>query len=178
MTRHEWVSHPFGPVWDENSRILIVGTLPSPASRASAFYYGHPQNRFWPLVAALTKQPLPQTIQEKKQLLLDQGIALWDVFQQCQIRGAADISIRQAVAHPLQAWLENRAITAVFANGQAAGRQACQLVHSCPVYVLPSTSSANARYSLAALIQAWEGVRLALARARPPSSEKGAGFHV
>ena len=88
------VWHPFGPLYDEQSRVLILGSFPSVKSREQQFFYGHPKNRFWPLLAALTGSEIPQTIEEKKQLALKNGIALWDVIASCEIVGSSDSSIR------------------------------------------------------------------------------------
>ena len=91
-------THEFEPVYDERSRILILGTFPSVKSREQHFYYGHPQNRFWKLLAALTQWPqIPQTIEEKKQMLLENEIAIWDVIQSCDIAGSSDSSIKNVV---------------------------------------------------------------------------------
>ena len=91
------IEHTFEPVWNKCSRILILGTFPSVKSRENQFYYGHPQNRFWKVLAALTESMVPQTIEEKKKMLLENGIAIWDVIQRCSIQGSSDSSIRDVV---------------------------------------------------------------------------------
>ena len=91
---YEHITHSFKPVYDENSRILILGTLPSVKSRENNFYYGHKQNRFWKLLAYLLDEPVPETIDEKKYMLFKNHIAIWDVIQSCDIRGSSDSSIR------------------------------------------------------------------------------------
>lgn len=91
------VSHDFEPVFDENSKVLILGTFPSVKSRENQFYYGHPQNRFWKVIAGLTESEVPQTIEEKKKLLLEHGIAIWDVIESCDIIGSSDSSIKNVV---------------------------------------------------------------------------------
>ena len=150
----------FAPVYDDRSRALILGTWPSPKSREMAFYYGHPQNRFWPLLAALTGEPLParEDIAAKKQLLLRHGLALWDTLESCTITGASDASIRDVVPNDIAGLLRKAPIRAVFCNGAASGRiyakYAEPLTH-LPAAVLPSTSPANAAWSLARLEEAW-----------------------
>lgn len=114
----------FAPVYDDHSRALILGTWPSPKSREMAFYYGHPQNRFWPLLAALTGEPLParEDIAAKKQLLLRHGLALWDTLESCTITGASDASIRDVVPNDIAGLLRKAPIRAVFCNGATAYR--------------------------------------------------------
>ena len=114
----------FAPVYDDRSRALILGTWPSPKSREMAFYYGHPQNRFWPLLAALTGEPLParEDIAAKKQLLLRHGLALWDTLESCTITGASDASIRDVVPNDIAGLLRKAPIRAVFCNGATAYR--------------------------------------------------------
>ena len=110
----------FAPVYNEHSRALILGTWPSPKSREMAFYYGHPQNRFWPMMAALTGEPVPkrEDIEAKKQIILRHGLALWDTLESCTITGASDASIRDVVPNDIAALLQKVPIEAVFCNGQ------------------------------------------------------------
>ena len=150
----------FLPVYDENSRALILGTWPSPKSREMGFYYGHPQNRFWPLLAALTGEPVParEAIAAKKQLLLRHGLALWDTLERCTITGASDASIRDAVPNDIAALLENAPIQAVFCNGATAYRlyqKYLEPVSGIPAVKLPSTSPANAACRPETLRQVW-----------------------
>ena len=114
----------FAPVYDEHSRALILGTWPSPKSREMAFYYGHPQNRFWPMMAALTGEPVPkrEDIEAKKQIILRHGLALWDTLESCTITGASDASIRDVVPNDIAALLQKVPIEAVFCNGATAYR--------------------------------------------------------
>lgn len=150
----------FLPVYDENSRALILGTWPSPKSREMGFYYGHPQNRFWPLLAALTGEPVParEAIAAKKQLLLRHGLALWDTLERCTITGASDASIRDAVPNDIAALLANAPIQAVFCNGATAYRlyqKYLEPVSGIPAVKLPSTSPANAACRPETLRQVW-----------------------
>ena len=139
----------FEPVCGPASRALILGTWPSPKSREMSFYYGHPQNRFWPLMAALTGEPVParEDIAAKKQIILRHGLALWDTLERSTITGASDASIRDAVPNDIAALLEKVPIEAVFCNGAAAYKIYTRYllpVSGIPAVRLPSTSPANA----------------------------------
>ena len=138
------VEHEFPPVFDENSRVLILGTIPSPKSRERGFYYMHPQNRFWPMIAAVTGEPVPDwaDIEAKKAIILKHGLAVWDTIGACDIKGASDASIRNAVPNDVAALIQKLGVRAVFCNGAASGRiyakYAEPLTH-LPAAVLPST---------------------------------------
>ena len=149
------VFHPFPPVYNAASRVLILGSFPSVASRAQAFYYGHPQNRFWRLLAALLELPLPCSIEEKKELLLQNHIALYDAINSCNIVNSADATIHAAVPTNLDTIFAAADIRAVFANGAAAYR-VCTKQIGIPAIKLPSTSSANARFTFEDLVAAWK----------------------
>ena len=150
----------FAPVYNEHSRALILGTWPSPKSREMAFYYGHPQNRFWPMLAAVTGEPVPDwaDLEAKKRIILRHGLAVWDTIGACDIRGASDASIRNAVPNDVAALIRQLGVQAVFCNGAASGRiyakYAEPLTH-LPAVVLPSTSPANAAWSPARLQAVW-----------------------
>lgn len=153
------VEHAFAPVYDEHSRILILGTLPSVQSRAHNFYYGHPQNRFWKLIARLTQSPVPVTIEEKKNLLLANHIAIWDVILACDIIGSADSSIRNVVPTDLSCILQTADIRQIYANGATAARlygRYQQKLTGRDIVALPSTSPANAAFSLEKLCEKWQ----------------------
>lgn len=139
----------FEPVYNARSRALILGTWPSPKSREMAFYYGHPQNRFWPMLAALTNEPVParEDIEAKKQIILRHGLALWDMLESCTITGASDASIKDVVPNDIAALLAKAPIEAVFCNGAAAYRIYTKYllpVSKIEAVKLPSTSPANA----------------------------------
>lgn len=155
------VVHPFDPVWDIHSRVLILGSFPSVRSREVGFYYGHPQNRFWPLMARLYGVAVPMSIPERRTLALQNGIALWDVIQSCLITGSSDASIRQAKPNDI-AWLIHQAgIERVFCNGQQSYRlyrQYCAPCCGMPATPLPSTSAANAAWSLDRLWKVWKQI--------------------
>ena len=158
---YEHVVHSFEPVYNENSRVLVLGSLPSVKSREQQFYYGHPQNRFWKVIAAVTCCPVPETIEQKKALLLTNGLAVWDVIAECDISGSSDSSIRNVVPTDIAALLKSSNITAIFTNGGTATRiyRKYQLPLTLiePVQ-LPSTSPANAAWSLDRLVSAWKPV--------------------
>ena len=151
-------SHEFDPVYDKNSKILILGTFPSVKSREMQFYYGHPQNRFWKLLARLTNWPQPTTIPEKKEMLLKNNIAIWDVIQSCEIAGSSDSSIKNVIANDLTQVLSDSSITRIYANGKTAEKLYNTYVKpqtGIDVIPLPSTSPANAAYSLDRLAASW-----------------------
>ncbi len=155
---YDHITQPFAPVFDADARILILGSLPSVKSRENGFYYGHPRNRFWKVMAALLGEPEPDTIPEKKEMLLTHGIALWDVIESCDIKGSSDSSIKNVVPADLSRILKGARIEKIFANGGTAGRlyHAYQEnVTGIKAVVLPSTSPANAAWPLEKLIRAW-----------------------
>ena len=157
---YEHIVHSFEPIFDSASQILILGTLPSVKSRATNFYYGHKQNRFWKVLAALFQEPIPETIDEKKHLLLRHHIAIWDVIQSCDIKGSSDSSIKNVVPTDLGQIISNSRIERVYCNGAASGnyyKKYQQKVLGIEAEVLPSTSPANAAYSLDRLIGIWSG---------------------
>ena len=152
------VTHEIQPVFDSRSRVLLLGTMPSPASREQGFYYGHPQNRFWRVLAAIFDEPAPRTIKEKRDMLLRHHIALWDVLASCEIEGASDASIRDAQPNDLARIFDAADIRAVFATGTKAGELYRKLIEptlDAPCTTLPSTSPANAKMKLADLVDAY-----------------------
>lgn len=152
------VTHEIQPVFDSRSRVLLLGTMPSPASREQGFYYGHPQNRFWRVLAAIFDEPAPRTIEEKRDMLLRHHVALWDVLASCEIEGASDASIRDAQPNDLARIFDAADIRAVFATGTKAGELYRKLIEptlGVPCTTLPSTSPANAKMKLADLIDAY-----------------------
>ena len=151
--------HTIAPVYDENSRILILGSFPSVKSREAAFFYGHPQNRFWKVIAGIFKEPLPQTIDEKKDLLLRHRIAVWDVIDSCDIVGSSDSSIRNVVPNDMNLILSNAKIQGIFANGGKAHQLFVKYCHKegmPPLGKLPSTSPAKAAWNLERLTADWK----------------------
>lgn len=159
------VSHDFEPVFDENSKVLILGTFPSVKSRENQFYYGHPQNRFWKVIAGLTESEVPQTIEEKKKLLLEHGIAIWDVIESCDIIGSSDSSIKNVVPADIERVVANSKIQNIYANGGTAKKlyeKYSQKKTGREIIGLPSTSPANAAYSLERLLECWQDVKKVL----------------
>ena len=158
---YEHIVHSFEPVYDKDSEILILGTLPSVKSRENNFYYGHKQNRFWKVLATLLKEPVPETIEEKKAMLLAHRIALWDVIQSCDIKGSSDSSIKNVQSTDIGMILEKTNVTQIYANGNKAGQLYKRYqfpVTGIEATVLPSTSPANAAWSLARLCEAWKTI--------------------
>lgn len=150
--------HTFGPVYDKNSKILILGSFPSVKSRENQFYYGHPQNRFWRVIAAICNETLPETVEEKISLLQRHRIALWDVIASCDIAGSSDSSIKNVAANNMDVIFQKADIRAVFANGDKAYRlyqKYCAGEGQPPLIRLPSTSPANAAWKWERLLEAW-----------------------
>ena len=155
MSGHS-VTHPFAPIVNEHSRILILGTMPSVQSREVGFYYAHPRNRFWPVLAACLEQPTPVTIEDKTRLLLANGVALWDVLASCEISASDDSSIRNPVCNNIAALISDKPIQKILCNGRKAYDYCRFLDLSLPVLCLPSTSPANAVWNMARLTAAWK----------------------
>ena len=155
---YEHVQHTFPPVYDENSRILILGSLPSVKSREQHFYYGHKQNRFWKVMAEVLGSSVPETIEEKKKLLLANEIALWDVIAQCDIVGSSDSTIRNVTVNDIAGLLQKTHIEKIVANGgkakQLYDKYLCQETGR-EIIAMPSTSPANAAWSLERLVEAY-----------------------
>ena len=159
MSEYQYVEHEFAPVYNEESQVLVLGSLPSVKSREQGFYYGHPRNRFWKVVAALLGVPEPLTIEEKKRMLLAGHVAVYDVIRACEIIGSSDSSIRNVIPADIESIVTHTPIRAVFTNGKTAGRlykkyQAEHIV--LPMIELPSTSPANAAFSLEQLEEIWK----------------------
>ncbi len=154
----ERVYHTLSPVSSPESKILILGTMPSPKSREAAFYYAHPQNRFWPVLARVYGAPLPETIEAKATLILSHRLALWDVLHSCDIIGASDASIRNPVPNDIAGLIKETKIARVLCTGKTAARLYTGLVEASTAIsceVLPSPSAANARFSLDDLEKAY-----------------------
>ena len=150
--------HTIDPVWDENSKVLILGSFPSVKSREEGFFYGHKQNRFWRVLASVCDCSVPQNIDEKKSMLLANGIAVWDVIHSCDIVGSSDSSIKNVQPTDIGMILEKTNITRIYANGNKAGQLYKRYqfpVTGIEAMVLPSTSPANAAWSLERLCEAW-----------------------
>lgn len=161
----ENIVHTFEPVYDKKSKVLILGTFPSVKSREGQFYYHNPQNRFWKLISMIVDEPCPQTIYDKRKLLLRNNIAVWDVIKSCNIKGSSDSSIKNVIPADLSYILKNADIKNIYANGGMAYK--LYMKHSYPITgrdirQLPSTSPANARFSLGRLFDEWKCLRFDL----------------
>lgn len=144
-----FVEHTFEPVFDSNSKILILGTMPSPKSRENGFYYGHPQNRFWRVMAEILNEPVPENNTERKNLMLSHNIALWDVLKACTIDGADDSSIKNPVPNDIDGLVSQTQIKAIFTTGKKAYQlynRFCADKVGINAISLPSTSPANCRF--------------------------------
>lgn len=153
------ITHPIPPVYDNHSKILILGSFPSVKSREYGFFYGHPQNRFWRVIAAVCGETVPQTNAEKKTFLLQNGIALWDVIGECDIVGSADSTIQNAVPNDISEIIQSADIRAVFVNGKAAEKLYIRYLEKKTGFravYLPSTSPANASWRTERLTEYWK----------------------
>ena len=151
-------AHPFPPLFDEHSRVLILGSFPSVKSRENMFFYGHPQNRFWRVVSSVFAQPVPQSIPEKKQLILGQRLALWDSIAFCEVTGSSDASIRSVIPNDLRLILDAAPIERIYCNGRKSHEIYHRLIEPLTgrtAECLPSTSPANAQWNLDRLTEAW-----------------------
>ncbi len=153
------IVHPIPPLFDKNSKTLILGSFPSVKSREAAFFYGHPQNRFWAVLAAVLGEEKPQTVEEKKKLVLSNNLALWDVIGQCEIEGSADSTIRDVTANDLSVIIGNSKVDRIFVNGKTAEKYYNKYTlpkTGIKAICLPSTSPANAAWSFERLTDAWK----------------------
>ena len=152
------ITHPIPPVFDERSEILILGSFPSVKSREAGFFYGHPQNRFWRVLAAVFESDVPQSVDEKRAFLLAHHVALWDVIASCEVTGSSDSSIRSVTPNDLSVILDAAPIRRIYVNGRTAEayyKRFAEAVTGRSATCLPSTSPANAAWSLNKLVGAW-----------------------
>ena len=155
------IVHPIPPLFDNNSQILILGSFPSVKSREECFFYGHPQNRFWKVIARVLNEKTPVTIQEKTDMMLRHRIAVWDVIYSCEIEGSADSTIRNVVANDLSIILENADIKQIYVNGKKAEamyKKYTEKQTGIKAIVLPSTSPANAAWNEDRLFDEWKKI--------------------
>ena len=153
------IDHPFGPLYGPDSRILILGSFPSVKSREQQFFYGHPQNRFWKVLAIIFNQPIPQNIEDKKNLVLDNGLALWDSIHSCTVIGSSDSSIKDVIPNDIRDIIQNSNINRIFCNGALSHKMYMKYIFpdtGIKAVKLPSTSPANATFSLEKLVEEWK----------------------
>lgn len=161
MQEYQQLTHTFEPVFNKESKVLVLGSFPSVKSRENNFYYGHPQNRFWKVLAQVLETDVPQTITEKKKFLLEHCIAVWDVIESCKIIGSSDTSIKDVVVNDFSKVLENSSIQRIYVNGS----KAYELYHKyaekqtgIAAVKLPSTSPANAAWNVDRLCGEWKQI--------------------
>ena len=158
----ERITHPFPPLYDENSETPILGSFPSVKSRENMFFYGHPQNRFWKVISKIYNEKLPDTIGEKKALILNHRLALWDSIRSCTIVGSSDSSVRDVVPNDISGIISNSKIDRIFCNGALSYKMYMKYIFpttEIKALKLPSTSPANAAYSLERLIGEWSVIK-------------------
>ena len=154
--------HNIEPVFNDKSKVLILGSFPSVKSREQQFFYGHRQNRFWRVLAQVFDCEVPETIEQKREMLLAHHVAVWDVIASCEITGSSDASIRDVIPNDLSLILSQADIRAIYTNGgkaQELYRKYIFPVNGREAFSLPSTSPANAGYSLQRLVEAWRVIR-------------------
>lgn len=156
------IIHPIPPLFDKNSKTLILGSFPSVKSREAAFFYGHAQNRFWSVLATLYGVPKPETVEEKKKLVLENNLALWDVIASCEIIGSSDSSISDVTANDLSVIINNSKVERIFVNGKTAEKYYNKYTYpktGIKAVCLPSTSPANAAWKLEKLVEKWSIIK-------------------
>ncbi len=157
------IKHTFEPIFNKDSKILILGSLPSVKSREEGFYYGHPQNRFWSVLSSIYNLEIPKIIDEKIEMLINNNIAIWDVIESCDIIGSSDSSIKNVIPADLSKILNNSNIQNIYANGKTASKlykKYSEKNTGIKIIELPSTSPANATYTLDRLIEAWKVIKM------------------
>ena len=157
MKEYKTIVHPLEPIWSQSSKILFLGTMPSPKSRDEAFYYAHPRNRFWPVLSILLGHEVNDK-EDKTKLLLSNNIAVWDVLKSCEISGAADSSIKNPVPNDIKYLIDNSEIENIFTTGSTAYNlynKLCADSTGIRAVKLPSTSPANAKMSLDELVKSY-----------------------
>lgn len=156
------IIHPIPPLFDAECRVLILGSFPSIKSREAMFFYGHPQNRFWPMLAALFGEPSPTTVEEKKTLALSRRIAMWDSIRACTVTGSSDSSIRDVEPNDLSVILDGSRVDHIFCNGALSHKMYTKYIYpttGIAALKLPSTSPANAAYTMDRLVREWSVIK-------------------
>ena len=155
------IIHPIPPLYNSDSRTLILGSFPSVKSREQVFFYGHPQNRFWRVLAGVFNEAVPQSIEQKREFILSHNLALWDTIESCEITNSSDSSIKNVVPNNLDTILKNSRIERIFTNGKASQKYYDKFLKQKygEAICLPSTSPANAAFSLEKLINEWKIIK-------------------
>ena len=156
------IVHPFPPLFDKKSSTLILGSFPSVKSRENMFFYGHPQNRFWKVIAALFNERVPETVDEKKKLILGNALALWDSIHSCTVTGSSDSSVKDVVPNDISIIINGSNVKRIFCNGALSYKMYKKYIYpstNIEAVKLPSTSPANAAYSLERLISEWDKIK-------------------
>lgn len=154
------VVHPFPPIFDPFSRVLILGSFPSVVSRREQFYYANRSNRFWPVLTAVFDETDDGNRAGREDFVHRHHIALWDVIYSCTIQGSSDASIANVRVNPIEQFLKRSHIRAVFTTGQRAGKLYTTYIRSpLPHIPLPSTSGANARMDFNTLLEEYRKIR-------------------
>ncbi len=156
------INHPIEPVFNENSKILILGSFPSVKSREEMFFYGHPKNRFWTVLSRVFSEEEPESVEEKRAFLTENGVALWDVIASCDIEGSSDSSIKNVTVNDLRRILSRADIKEIFVNGKTAEKYYNKYIKDIigrEAVCLPSTSPANAAWSVDRLVSAWNIIK-------------------
>lgn len=157
--------HNIQPLYHDDSQILILGSFPSVKSREAQFFYHHPQNRFWKVLSAVFQEKTPQTIEDKKDFLMKHHIALWDVIASCDIQGSSDSSIQNVKVNDIMKVLNETTIHTIYTNGKKAHQlyqKYCFPITQKQDICLPSSSPANAQFSLEKLITEWQKIKYSL----------------
>lgn len=156
------IKHPIPPFYNRDSNILILGSFPSVKSREQMFFYGHPQNRFWKVISAVFECECPKTVEQKRKFLAENRIALWDSIASCDIIGSADSTITNVVSNDISEILENSSVERIFVNGKTSEKYYNKYIRDVigkEAILLPSTSPANAAWSVEKLIEAWNIIK-------------------
>lgn len=159
MADYTHIKRNFGPVYNNDSKVLILGSFPSVKSREQAFFYGHKQNRFWPLMGKLLNTEIPEDIPRRKELMLQRKIALWDVIEECDIIGSSDSSIKNVVPVDIMKIINTADIQGIFCNGNTSYTLYMKYLYpisQITAHKLPSTSPANAAWNIERLYEEWK----------------------
>ena len=154
--------HNIPPLYNKESQVLILGSFPSVKSREQEFFYSHPQNRFWQVLSNIFESAVPSTVEDKKRLILNNHLALWDVIAECEITGSADSSIKNVIPNDIGKILADSNTRSIFLNGRTAEKYYIRYTEpriNKKAICLPSTSPANAAWSVTRLCEEWKIIK-------------------